>query len=198
MSAAASLSGRQRRALAEMGIEVWVRRSVATAAVPVAVAAPGVGATPVAIPASPEPPRAQSVSDASAPVQLECFTATGAVVLGAFANAADRRIAQDVLLAVVGMDAAVARTLFRWPLTQTADASPAAARAAFNGFVRGQTERAHARCLLLFGAPATTLFDPASSLDGCTVLRVPDAGTLRGDAAGKKALWLTISSLVHR
>jgi hypothetical protein len=196
MPTSAVLSPHHRRMLAEMGIDVWLRRA-AVAAEPAAVAAPTTTPQPtpstqptltVPIDALPTP----------APVELECIAAPGAIVMGAFASAADRRLAQDVLLAVAGPSAKVVRTQFRWPQTQTADRSPSAARSAFAGFLRGQTERTSASCVLLLGSAATALLEGAFTLDGCDVLRLPDAAVLRGDAAQKKTLWLTISHLARR
>jgi hypothetical protein len=205
MPAPATLSTRQRRALAAMGIDLWIRRAPANStpanstpadSVPAQVAAPAVVRPAITVSMDARPPP-QALPYAP-PVELECLAAPGGVVLGAFASAADRRFAQDVLLAVAGATAAVARTHFRWPQTQTGDVSPSAARSAFGGFLRGQTQRTGARCLMLFGSAATALLDPAFSQGGCSVLTLPDAATLRGDAARKKALWLTISHLAQR
>ena len=181
-----------RRLLADMGIDLWIRR------MPVE-SQPEIVAAPTAAPIAARPAITVSIdtTPASAPVELECLAAPGAVVMGAFASVADRRFAQDVVLAVAGAKATVVRTQFRWPQTQTADRSPSAAHSAFAGFLRGQTQRSNARCLLLFGSAATALLEPAFSLDGCTVLSLPDAAQLRGDAARKKTLWLSISHLAR-
>jgi len=194
MPAPATLSIRQRRALAEMGIDLWIRRAPPNS--PHAELAPAAVDDWPAI--QPTIPVSVDAPPPLAPVELECLAAPGAVVLGAFASGADRRFAQDVLLAVAGATAAIARTQFRWPQTQTADVSPSAARSAFTGFLRGQTQRTAARCLMLLGTAATALLDPAFSLDGCRVLSLPDAAVLRGDAGRKKSLWLTISHLAQR
>jgi hypothetical protein len=208
MNSSVTLSNRQRRALADMGIDLWVRRVRGDVAQP----APRTEVTDStrSIPSSPEltpePIAVGTVARAAgdqartqtAPsVQLECLAAPGAVLIGAFANSTDRRFAQDILLAVAGIGAAVQRTQFRWPQTQTGDASLAAARSAYMGFLRGQTERAGARCLLLLGDAAQALLDSPFAVNDCSLLRLRDAGALRGDAAGKKALWLTISPLAR-
>jgi DNA polymerase III psi subunit len=196
MPAAATLSTRQRRLLADMGIDVWVRRAPA-AVVEGVVAEPVVVESAVVTRTAAQPAITVSLDPTShAAIELECIAAPGVVVIGAFAGAADRRFAQDVVLAVAG-NAAVVRTQFRWPQTQTGDVSPAAARSAFAGFLRGQTQRADARCLLLLGGGATALLESAFSSDGCTVLSLPDAAQLRGDPAAKKSLWLAISPLVR-
>lgn len=189
MPTPAAPSPRHRRMLAEMGIDVWIRRAAVDTELPQA-AAPTITPQPmpaVSIDALPPP----------APVELECIAAPGAVVMGAFASAHDRRFAQDVLLAVAGASATVVRTQFRWPQTQTADRSPSAARSAFVGFLRGQTERTSARCVMLLGNAATALLESEFTLDGCNVIYLPDAAQLRGDAAQKKTLWLTISPLAR-
>jgi hypothetical protein len=176
--------------LAEMGIDVWIRRA-AVDSEPPQVAMPTI--TPQSIPTV-----SIDASSLPAPLELECIAAPGVVVMGAFASALDRRLAQDVLLAVAGASAKVVRTQFRWPQTQTTDRSPSAARSAFAGFLRGQTERTSARCVMLLGNAASVLLEPAFTLDGCNVFSLPDAAQLRGDAAQKKTLWLTISHLASR
>jgi hypothetical protein len=206
MNSSVTLSDRQRRALAEMGIDVWVRRgrsndlgAMSRAEVAVSPAPPRPASTPApvvdggSLQEIAQPARAQTAPS----VQLECLAAPGAVAIGAFANPTDRRFAQDILLAIAGTGAAVQRAQFRWPQTQTGDASLAAARSAYGGFLRGQSDRAGARCLLLLGEAAQALLDPSFAVNECRVLRLRDAAALRGDAAEKKALWLTISPLAR-
>jgi hypothetical protein len=189
MPAPATPTPRQRRLLADMGIDLWIRRAHVDSE-PTIIAAPTVTQPVITVSIDAPPPH-------PAPVELQCLAAPGVVVIGAFASVADRRFAQDVVLALAGARATVVRTQFRWPQTQTADVSPSAARSAFVGFLRGQTERSNARCLMLLGSGATALLEPAFSLDGCNVLNLPDAAQLRGDAARKKTLWLSISHLVR-
>ena len=106
MPTPAAPSPRHRRMLAEMGIDVWIRRG-AVDAEPPQVAAPTMTPQPtpaVSIDALPQPAPVVSIDalPQPAPVELECIAAPGVVVMGAFASAPDRRFAQDVLLAVAG------------------------------------------------------------------------------------------------
>ena len=197
MASPPTWSNRQLRALAEMDIDVWIRRAAPVARVIVDAAALAVSAKDPPPPRPDPRPQQQPRTLAAAAVQLECLAAPGAVVVGAFASAADRRFVQDILLTLAGMSAAVARTQFRWPQTQTTDQSVAAARSAYAGFLRGQLDRAGARCLLLFGAAALKLYDASMAGSECSVLCVDDVAVLRGDSIAKKALWLELSQLTR-
>ncbi len=182
-----------------MGIDVWVKRGAPrVAALPVQPVTSGVvNQAPAPAQVSKrtaEPPRATAVApEASVAIQLECVSGPGAVLVGALSGAADLRLARDIVQAIAGPDAALQRTAFRWPQTQSGDTSPAGASSAYAGFLRGQTDRASARCLLLLGAAATELADSVELANGAAVLRCAAATSIRADFAAKKALWLAIS-----
>jgi hypothetical protein len=193
-----ALTNRQRRVLAEMGIDVWVRRGVA--ATPMAAAGPVVEVKRSRQHAEPPLPivseRPQTASTTpELRVSLDCIAAIGIVVVGEFANPLDQRFAQDVLLAIAGMDAKPQKAQFRWPQTQTGDSSLGAARNAYRGFLRGQIERANARWLLLLGAHAASLLNPDAKLEPET-LKLPDVRALRADPNAKRQLWLSVSQRI--
>jgi hypothetical protein len=218
---AIGLSMQQQRTLSDMGIDVWLRRSApAPDAQHAATASPtatpvsrkrsdsrdAVDAPPVALAQTQSPDAAVSEYRA----ELDCLAIVGAVLVGRWQNALDKRLANDIAIAlgaVLATDSAmvqtakaqqkVQQTAFRWPATQTGDASFAAARSAFKAFVRGQTERAQARCVVLFGDVAAALADEADSTVALPVLRQPAIGALRADPKAKKALWLNVSQNVH-
>jgi hypothetical protein len=190
-NASIALTDCHRRVLAEMGIDVWVRRGTASGSV-----APEVH---VEVERSPEPaappPPARPESTAGTAelrVSLDCIAAPGIVVIGDFANAFDQRLAQDVLLAIAGVNAKPQKAQFRWPQTQTGDSGIGAARNAYQGFLRGQIERANAQLLLLLGANAASLLNQDTKLAPET-LRLPDVRALRADPNAKKQLWLSVS-----
>ncbi len=194
-----TLSARKLRALAQMGVDVWVRRggraSAAPAIVSVVADAPvvsGASAAPVAPAAATEP----SNIARGPTVALDCLAARGVVIVGEFVQPPDRRIAHDIVMAIAGAAVSPARTAFRWPLTQTGDAGIDAARKSYREFLRGQTERAGARWLLLLGAAATELLDGFTSPDSASAvqtLRLPSASALRADPIAKQRLWLSVS-----
>jgi hypothetical protein len=199
--ASIGLTDRQRRALAGMGIDVWIRREA-----PVAVAAP-VATTPpqervsapvaAAIVRSPErskpPPAPPDAVELK--INLDCIAAAGVVVIGECATQPDRQLAKDIVLALADSGAQPQKSQFRWPQTQTGDASESAARNAYRGFLRGQIERADARWLLLFGATAHGLLEHDAQLP--ETLRLPDLRALRADPNGKKQLWLNVSTRIR-
>ncbi|HEY6597971.1 MAG TPA: hypothetical protein VIZ30_01605 [Pseudomonadales bacterium] len=197
-----TLSARKLRALAQMGVDVWVRRggraSAAPAIVPVA---PGVPDVPVvsgasAAPVAPAAATTRSNIARGPTVALDCLAARGVVIVGEFVQPPDRRIAHDIVMAIAGSAVSPARTAFRWPLTQTGDAGIDAARKSYREFLRGQTERAGARWLLLLGAAATELLDGSTSPDSASTvqtLRLPSASALRADPIAKQRLWLSVS-----
>jgi uracil-DNA glycosylase len=195
--ASIALTDRQRRALAGIGIEVWVRRDLPTvAAVPTAAEVRTELRAEVR-----ERTRLPDYSNASAAapaiaarlrISLECVAAAGVVVVGECANPLDRRLVNDIVLAIGGLSAQTHKAHFRWPQTQTGDASESAARNAYRAFLRGQIERANARRLLLLGATAQGLLAAEAEL-GPEVLRLPDVRALRGDPDAKKQLWLSVS-----
>jgi hypothetical protein len=185
-----SLSNDQRRMLAQMGIDVWVRRGALPA---VAAAEPA-----IAVRAEPAPAVADRRPDpqtqaGSVRASVDCIAANGVIAVGDFANPLDRRLAQDIVLAIAGMTAEMQRAQFRWPQTQTGDSTPAAARNAYRGFLRGQIERAGARRVLLLGASAEALLESEADLGDVQILRCPDARVLRADPLAKKQLWLSVS-----
>jgi hypothetical protein len=199
---------------------VWVRRTSSSARDSVAPSA--------ALAASASPNRVRPETPtvaASAPTQiasdvtrsrstdyraeLDCFASAGIVIVGRWQNALDKRLANDIAIALGGAIAnepdmvqaasaqqKVQQTEFRWPATQTGDASFAAACGAFKAFVRGQAERAHARCVVLFGDVAAALAADIESAVAVLVVRQPSIGALRADPNAKKALWLNVSQNV--
>jgi hypothetical protein len=204
---AIGLTNAQRRALSEMGVDVWVRRAAhgaetmqqvtKTVAVPTA---SEIGSVPAASSLAPSP---DSTAAAEYRAELDCLATTGVVIVGRWHNPLDKRLANDVALAVatahdpamMQSKAKVRQTAFKWPATQTGDRSIAAARNAFKAFLRGQAERAHAWCVVLFGDAASALADdPDSAVP--RVVRQPAIGALRADPNAKKALWLNVSKNV--
>ncbi len=201
-SASIGLTDRQRRALAGMGIDVWVRREAAPV-VDVLVTPP----LATAVEMKREQKRDQTVrapertSPAPAPavaaanelrITLDCIACGGVVVVGECGSPPDRQLAKDIALALAPPSAQPQKSQFRWPQTQTGDATEAAARNAFRGFLRGQIERATARWVLLLGPTATGLVDHDAQL-GPETLRLPDLRALRADPNEKKRLWLSVS-----
>jgi len=207
--ASISLSNEQRRALADMGIDVWVRRGVAKPVAAVAqiaaqrekeTVAPTNSVTVVAEQrcegATREPVAAVATDATQLRVALDCMSSGGTVVVGDFADPLDRRLAHDVALAIGGV-ADVQRAQFRWPQTVTGDSTLSAARNAYRGFLRGQIDRAGAHLVLLFGAGAQLLFDAEGGLGDVEILRTADARDLRADPMAKKQLWLSVSPHVR-
>ncbi len=200
--ASIGLTDRQRRALAGMGIDVWIRRDA-----PVTVAAAVAATTPqahasapvaAAIVRSPErskPPPTAPAGAVELKIDLDCIAAAGVVVVGECATQPDRQLAKDIVLAFAGSGAQPQKSQFRWPQTQTGDASESAARNAYRGFLRGQIERANARWLLLFGATAHGLLEQDAQLP--ETLRLPDLRALRADPNGKRELWLNVSTRIR-
>jgi hypothetical protein len=221
------LSMSQRRALSDMGIDVWVRRGQAqqeeaTVSAPHAASAPNAqiapsadspargptGALP-ATTASVVPPTAASATHGDYRAELDCLATVGIVLIGRWQNALDKRLAHDIAITLGGAIANEAgmvqsanvqhklqQTAFRWPATQTGDASFQAARGAFKAFVRGQAERAQARCTVLFGDAATMLAEDVEAAVAGSVVRQPSIGVLRADPNAKKTLWLNVSQNV--
>lgn len=206
------LTERQRRALAGMGIDVWIRRGAPVAVTPAVVATPSqvraseptprakpslAGPVPqnTAVPAPATSPRASELK-----ITLDCIAAGGFVAVGECASPPDLRLAKDIVVAFAGaFSGSVAqpqKSQFRWPQTQTGDASESAARNAYRGFLRGQIERADARCLLLFGAAAHGLLEHDAQL-GVDTRRLPDLRTLRADPNEKRQLWLNVSTHIR-
>jgi hypothetical protein len=205
-----SLSNAQRRVLAAMGIDVWVRRGVP--ATPVAAIVPPKivrSESPAvvfdrrieAVAPAPKAPPAAALLDPSASTELrltlDCVAAPGVLALGEFADASDRRLAQDIVLAIAGMTAASQRAQFRWPQTQTGDSTPTAARNAYRAFLRGQCERADAKLVLLLGRAAESLLESEATIGDIEILRFPDTRALRADPLAKKRLWLSVSRHVR-
>ena len=208
--ASIGLTDRQRRALAGMGIDVWIRRDAPVAVTPaVVVTSSQVRApesTPRAKPPVPGPvPEKTAVPPAPTTslraselkITLDCIAAGGFVAVGECASPSDLQLAKDIVVAFSGDFAGTVaqpqKSQFRWPQTQTGDASESAARNAYRGFLRGQIERANARCLLLFGAIAHGLLEHDAQL-GVDTRRLPDLRTLRADPNEKKQLWLNVST----
>ena len=153
--ASVGLTDRQRRALAVMGIDVWVRRDAPLKSLP-----------------SPRRRRLQrhllqqsrrslrlkrvqslSCNRRSAANRRRRARLTSRSISIAlqpqvslrWASARVRSISswrRDIVLAVAGAAAELQKSQFRWPQTQTGDASESAARNAYRGFLRGQVERA--------------------------------------------------------
>jgi hypothetical protein len=160
-------------------------------------------------PAVSQTPPSASASETDYRAELDCLASAGIVIVGRWQNALDRRLANDIAFALgsavandlggaqsANAQAKVQQTAFRWPSTQTGDASFAAARSAFKAFARGQTERAQARCLVLFGDVAAALAVDMESAVAAPVVRQPSIGALRADPNAKKALWLNVSQNV--
>jgi len=178
----------------QMGIDVWVRRTNAPASSrvtePLTRTLPPVVEAPAVVERSVPVPSAET----AVRVRLDCVAVRHAVAIGDFTNPLDKRLAQEIV-SVVGGSAApkIQHTQFRWPATQTGDASVAAARSAYRAFLRGQADRAEARGVLLFGAAACALIEDADAEAAAIVLRCPELATLRADPQAKKALWLSVS-----
>ncbi len=190
-----------------MGVDIWVRRrSVAADVAATPSVAPATSVAPV-VSVAPIAAVAEPLHAALSPtVALDCFSAPGIVIVGELLDPLDKRIAQDIVLAVAGAAAPLQHAAFRWPLTQTGDAGITAARNAYRGFLRGQTERAAARWLLLLGAAATALLEANADGDDSAAheertqraheertLRLPAASALRADPLAKQRLWLSVS-----
>ncbi len=206
--ASIGLTDRQRRALAGMGIDVWIRRDAPVAVTAAVVQTPPQVRTPEPTPRArpsvpgPVPEKTAAPAPTTSPraselkITLDCIAAGGFVVVGECAGATDLQLAKDIVVAFAGSGAQPQRSQFRWPQTQTGDASESAARNAYRGFLRGQIERANARCLLLFGATAQGLLEHDAQL-GPELRRLPDLRALRADPNEKKQLWLSVSTHIR-
>jgi hypothetical protein len=185
---------------------VWVRRDAPAAGAADIAAAPSITAAtpkttvpeaaPIAIVRPPERSKATASDAIELKINLDCIAAAGVVAVGECVGPPDRQLAKDIVLAVAGAASQVQRSQFRWPQTQTGDASESAARNAYRGFLRGQVERANARLLMLFGASAERLLDQEMQL-GPETLRLTDLRTLRADPDGKRQLWLSVSPRIR-
>ncbi len=190
-AATSTYSARQRRALAAMGIPVWVRRGVGSEA-----------ASSGAVPPEPDRPREadagqvqtrqqvghtqgardlQAVeseiesagADAIVRIDLSCFHAGPLALLAVTATQADRRLAKDLVLAGAGgltdtwrrWQDAPAPLRFRWPQTAQGPSGADACRLALGAFIRGMSDRHGVRLLLLAGEEPAQLVDvdPADS-----------------------------------
>lgn len=203
------LTNAQRHALAAMGIDVWVRRSAVETAVASIVPpkgtrpdAPAVRVAPrieaeTRAPGLPPAPVAQPAAAPELRLTLDCVAGPGVLAIGELDDASDRRLAQDIVLAITGMAATPQRAQFRWPQTQTGDSTPAAARNAYRAFLRGQIERADAKVVLLLGRAAESLLQSDVAIGDIQFLRFPDARALRADPLAKKRLWLSVSPHVR-
>lgn len=159
-----------------------------------------------------EPPAQPKTGSVDLRAELDCVAIDGVVLVGRWHNPLDRRLAHDIAVALATLhhrgvsqsadlqqkaqhaeqpsQPKIQQTAFRWPATQTGDRSAAGARNAFKAFLRGQAERAHARCVVLFGDVAADLADDLESHSLPATLRQPAIGALRADPNAKKALWL--------
>lgn len=205
--ASIGLTDRQRRALAGMGIDVWIRRDAPLVVRPAVVVTPAQVRAPESTPRAkasvPVPEKTAAPAPTASPraselkITLDCIAAGGFVAVGECASPSDLLLAKDIVVAFAGAlaesGAQPQKSQFRWPQTQTGDASESAARNAYRGFLRGQIERTDARCLLLFGGAAQGLLEQDAHL-GVTLRRLPDLKTLRADPNEKKHLWLNVST----
>jgi hypothetical protein len=212
---AIGLTTSQQRALADMGIDLWVRRTGQRRANVEEAWASAVGPTSAELvraadievrAANRSSNDAASVSrtdeDAAYRAELDCLATQGVVIVGRWQNALDKRLANDIAMAIamahdqmMVQSPKLQQAAFKWPATQTGDRSFRAARSAFKAFLRGQAERAHARCVVLFGDAAGALADDQASATA-RVVRQPSIGALRADPSAKKALWLNVSQNV--
>lgn len=208
--ASIGLTDRQRRALAGMGIDVWIRRDARLVVTPAVVATTSQVRAPESTPRTttsvPMPEKTAAPAPTASPraselkMTLDCIAAGGFVAVGECPSPPDLQLAKDIVVAFAvafaESGAQPQKSQFRWPQTQTGDASESAARNAYRGFLRGQIERTNARCLLLFGAAAQGLLEQDAQF-GVTLQRLPDLKTLRADPNEKKQLWLNVSTHIR-
>lgn len=188
----------QQRVLAELDIDIWVRRGAAPSE-----SAPeddsqtndGSREQPAV---SVELPGAPALSpEGAVPLEIRCLSMSPALVIGELALEDDRRLARDVLRAAAGFpERQPGSSTFRWPQTSRGDQGPAAARSALNAFLRGQIERgAVARVVVLGETTGELLFpglqgdDQLTDFGGARCLVSGSARDLRASSQRKRSLW---------
>ena len=210
-------SAKQRRVLAEMGIDVWVRRGlVPPESEAVAVErsraseaepspprsdrgpVPGVAGDALQVDPAPAKPKPQTVATAEERFKLQAVSLQGVLAIVEMAVDDDLRLVSDVLKAASQFSNARPEThAFQWP--QQADVTDmAAAGRAFTAFLKARTEAVKPTQLILFGARAAKLLFAEDAVPehhlGAQVRCADDVGQLRRDPNRKRALWQAISN----
>lgn len=185
---------RRSRILAAMGIETWRRRVERSAGdTP---APPEPTPLPAVAPAESAAPARAAADDRPTRFRLVALTGTAGVVAGSIDSPEEYRTALGVFLALAGPGVEPNRTSFEWPLpgVGTRQGTPESASRAF---LKGQVDRAGARCLVLLGeADADHL--PVPERLAVPVIRGPSVQALRGDGERKRALWHEIAKTKAR
>lgn len=190
--------------LADMGIEVWVRRTDAGEST-VEGLSDGAQEPPAEIMVGDaRPPLAEARSVAVSPLavspapattlDLTVLSAAGAVVVGPAGEPSDQKLMQGVLLAVAKQPVRSGR--FVWPQTGYRDQSDAALETAYRAFLTAQVRRTQARILVLMGSAAQR--GTNDEIEGAPVVRSSTATDLRTNPAGKRNLWIELAAQLQR
>jgi hypothetical protein len=213
----------QRRVLAEMGIDIWVRREiVASAGAESLVEADGLAQQtpkrdhrqveasspkPQARVKSAEPALSTAVvaegsSAADERFKLHTVSLDGVLAIGEVDSAEDLRLVGDVVKAMSGFNPADPETyVFEWP--QQAEVTDiAAAGRAFDAFLKARVEALTPTHLVLFGdRPVRLLFGEDVGFDklpethlGAGLCCFDQASALRRNPDRKRTVWQAISN----
>jgi hypothetical protein len=196
----AGIDTRRLRALAGMGIDVWVRRH-RVASVPSAEAAPAtrerqratVRETPAPRREAASPTPTPSAAVVDAPTTWTAIAVGRVVLIARCDTPQDRRFAQDLVLAVAGYPQD-APTLVTFVPTRAAGDETAA-------FARGQIDRRRAECAIVSRSAAAALALPVddaveigvTKLNGARCFVVAELAALRSNPDAKRNLWRALS-----
>ena len=196
----------QRKILALLEIDVWVRRGQPVAQLDASsepatdrLAQPPM--EPAADPAAP-------VSDRLPEFSLELLGLHGAhaLVIGEMPLPEDRRFARDVLAMLSGfVGEESTQAPFRWPQSNRGEQGRDAASNALEAFLRGQVERAGVHVIVLFGEALRGLLlpdldagDQRARFAGAQCVLTGSTEQLRNSAERKRSLWQCISKIPAR
>ena len=136
-------------------------------------------------------------------LELLGFRCAGVLVIGELPLRQDKRVARDVLGALVGFTGEEStQTPFHWPQSSRGEQGREAAISALEAFIRGQVERAGVRVIVLFGETLRQLLLPdveagdqqVEFLDAQCVL-TGSTEQLRNSAERKRSLWQCILTI---
>jgi hypothetical protein len=207
----------QRKILALLEVDVWVRRgqfvvesgASSEPAVEQPVAQPAESA-PDTTSATPDPASAASVR---VPIRVSDFSldllglhCARALVIGELPLPEDRRFARDVLATLSGFSGDEStQTPFQWPQSSRGEQGRDAAGNALEAFLRGQVERAGVRVIVLFGdalrglvLPDLDAGDQRVAFADAQCVLTGSTEQLRNSAERKRNLWQCILTIPAR
>ena len=200
----------QRRVLAEMGIDVWVRRSASVPAAAVEAESP-----PAPLPDRQLEPGTSADEAAVAPnaaegtgerFKVHSVSLNGVFAIAEMASPEDQRLVGDVVKAVSGFVAANPESyVFEWP-QQAQVTDLGAAQRAFGAFLKARAEVSTPTWIILFGdRPIRLLFGPDAPPDtmpetylGAGLSCVDPVTILRRNPERKRVLWQAVSNRPRR